>query len=800
MEKRAKNVKNIIDDSEIARALGVKWELKNDVFTFFSNKHDKHDSTIVTKRRILRITSTIFDPLGFLSPFILKAKLMIQNLWRKKYEWDQQIDEQTKKEWEVWRSELDLLPQVKIPRFIGVNKDFEVELHTFCDASELAYDAVSYVRIKQLDQITCNLIMSKTRVAPVKQISLPRLELEGALLAVNLAETVMRNMETSFKSCHFWTDSTLNLQYINNEERRFKAFVANRVSQIRDNSEPHQWHHIDGKLNPADLGTRGLSLKETISNKLWLQGPEFLYDEDIEFGNNSIEPLPETHEELKQDKMIVNTIKSPTNVIEFERFSSWNKLVNTFSWICIFIKRMRHKQNEIGSHTNLSLEEKRIGEMKMIKLVQSQSFDEIGQLKTNHKIPSSSKLRNLDPFLDEEGLLRVGGRLKFGQLPYAFKHQIILPNSHHAVQLLLRHLHQSYHHVGKEQLLSIVRQKYWIVKARKAIQSIIRSCTKCQNVSAKPCTVKMSNLPPDRLEASSPFSNTGVDYFGPITVKILRSRAKRWGCIFTCLATRAIHLEVAPSLETDDFLNVFERFVNRRGCPKIVRSDCGTNFKGGDRVLDEEWMSIDQDKVKAYSNRKKFQWIFNPPEASHMGGVWERMIRSIKTTMQVILSEQSINDFTLMTVFTQVEALINGRPLTPNSNDVNDLEALTPNHFLIGRPDAMLPVVASENLKVSLRKRWRQTQELSTQFWNRWQREYLPLLTKRSKWHDDNVGIKMGDLVLVLDKRNKRGMWPLGRVVDIFASRDGRVRKVDVKTVDGIYTRPIVKLSKLELF
>ncbi|XP_066927410.1 uncharacterized protein [Clytia hemisphaerica] len=492
-------------------------------------------------------------------------------------------------------------------------------LHKFNSNSQKIVDSIPIEkRAKNIKNIiddreiarALGLVMSKSRVAPVKQISLPRLELEGALLAANLAEAVVYGMETEFKARYFWTDSMLNLQYINNEVRRFKAFVANRVTEIRESTSPQQWHHINGGSNPADLATRGMSIKEMIAGK-WLQGPDFLYDETIKTSDKPIDLLPETHEEVKKEKM--------------------------------------------------------------------------------------------------------------------------------------------------------------------------------------------SDLPADRLEKTTPFSNTGVDYFGPITVKILRSRAKRWGCIFTCLTTRAVHLEVAPSLETDDFLNVFKRFVNRRGCPKIVRSDCGTNFKGADRVLGEEWMNIDRDKVIDYATKKKFEWKFNPPEAPHMGGVWERMIRSVKTTLQIIFSEQSINDFTLMTAFTQVEALINVRPLTANSDDIHDLEALTPNHFLVGRADTSVPV-ATENLKTSLRKRWRQTQELSTQFWNRWQKEYLPSLTKRSKWLNDNESIKVGEMVLVLDKRNERGMWPLGRVLDVYASRDGRVRKVIVGTNNGTFTRPVVKLSKLELF
>ena len=433
-------------------------------------------------------------------------------------------------------------------------------------------------------------------------------------------------------------------------------------------------------------------------------------------------------------------------------------------------------------------------------MIQSETYQhDIKAINSKKQTVSGRSLTSLDPFIDDQKILRVGGRLKYGKIPYAAKHQIILPAHHPAVKLLVMYLHKQAKHIGREHLLSLIRQEFWIVKARRLVTSVIKRCVMCQNINARPTNTKMADLPTERLAISSPpFYNTGVDYFGPITVKVLRSRAKRWGCIFTCLTTRAIHLEVAPSLETDDFLNVLERFISRRGCPKTIRSDCGTNFKGADNLLQEEMRSMNKGCIEDFSRRKNVEWIFNPPEAPHMGGSWERLVRSVKTTMKVLLTNQIVDDFVLLTLFSQAESIINGRPLTPMSDNIEDLEPLTPNHFLIGRPNPNLtPCVVYDN-DVSHRRRWKQLQAFTNQFWDRWTKEYLPSQTTRSKWFIERDNIKVGELVLLLEKRSDRGKWPIGRVTNVFPSDDGLVRKIEVQTKHGSYIRPIVKVTRLE--
>lgn len=261
-------------------------------------------------------------------------------------------------------------------------------------------------------------------------------------------------------------------------------------------------------------------------------------------------------------------------------------------------------------------------------------------------------------------------------------------------------------------------------------------------------------------------------------------------------------MEVAPSLDSDDFINVLERFVCRRGNPKLIRSDCGTNFKGASNELKKEIERMNHLKIDASLRRKSIQWEFNPPESPHMGGVWERMVRSVKTSLNAILMSDSIslNDYTLMTVLTEVEALVNSRPLTPVSDDVIDMEALTPNHFIMGRSSTALPACITYNDNVPPRKRWKQVQSVAQQFWDRWRKEYLPTLTSRHKWINSKKNVQVGDLVMVEDSSSLvRGNWSLGRIIHVFPGRDGYVRKVEVLTNGGKYVRPVTKISQLEL-
>ena len=309
----------------------------------------------------------------------------------------------------------------------------------------------------------------------------------------------------------------------------------------------------------------------------------------------------------------------------------------------------------------------------------------------------------------------------------------------------------------------------------------------------------MANIPQGRMACDKPpFNNTGVDLFGPILIKQGRKRLKRWIVLYTCLTVRCVHLEVVEGADTDSFIMALKRFVNRRGSPDVFYSDCGSNFKGATNELKDVITELDHKRIADVVASKNILWCYNPPAAPHMGGVWERLVRSVKEVMMGMMHDKILTDPQLATLMTEVESVLNSRPLTHVSEDINDLDTLTPNHILLGQHKIWSSFCDIAESDVLSRRRWKQVQALKLIFWNRWRREYLPSLTKRACWNKNNVNYKVGELVVLKEDDLKRIKWPLARVVKLFPAKDNVVRTVEVRTKDGFYIRPVTKLLKLE--
>ena len=787
-----------LDQSNVERTLGVAWNLSEDAFTF---KFSKREAPL-TKRGILQILSSVFDPLGFLTPFTLTAKIIIQSLWRQECGWDDPLPQEDADAWLKWMEDLQRIGDYLISRCYITHPLLKVcrrEVHIFCDASEKAFGAVAYMRITySTGEVTCCLIMSKSRLAPLKFLTIVRLELQAAVLAVRLKHFILSEIDVPIDEVYFWTDSIITLQYIKNDTCRFKVFVMNRVTEIREHSEVHQWRHVPGSRNPADDLTRGLKIEEMGENSRWNKGPAFLYQDPScwpQCKANSTVNI--TDPEIKQ----VSVVALDDNVIEeMENYSSWEKLVRTYAWVLRFMNNTK-KGRDSHNDKFLTVEELRKAMAVIMKLIQWKFFErELKLLKSEKPLPSGSPLLQLKPFIDEsDGLMRVGGRLCNALISYASMHPIILPSNSKLVKGMVVSEHKMKADCGPEYLLAHIQQRYWIIGARKLVKGVVRNCFECKRRNKKTAIPIMADLPKFRVDSGNPvFYNTGVDFFGPLRTKIGRGNQKRWGCIFTCLATRAIHLELSESLETDSFINTLERFVNRRGHPFQIISDCGTNFKGADKELSLCLQELKQERIGTYAARKNIQWRFNPPDAPHMGGAWERMVQAVKQPLKCILKNSLLTDVQLETVFSEVECIVNSRPLTAVSDDINDLEALTPNHFLLGRANPNLAPGIFDIKDESSRKRWRRVQVMTEQFWKRWRQEYLPMLSVRQKWNKEMRNMRSGDLVLIMEKDSPREKWKLGRVTAILPGKDGRVRVAKVKTPTGEIVRPVAKLCLLE--
>ncbi|KAK3106560.1 hypothetical protein FSP39_022546 [Pinctada imbricata] len=410
-------------------------------------------------------------------------------------------------------------------------------------------------------------------------------------------------------------------------------------------------------------------------------------------------------------------------------------------------------------------------------------------------VKKSSPLCKLDPFI-HDGILRVGGRLSNSEISFDAKHPIIIPKESKVARLLVEDAHKSSGHMGKNATLSILRERFWIVGANSYLKSVISKCAICKRYQSPPMTQKMANLPSERLEPDEPpFTRVGMDYFGPFELKRERSSVKRYGVIFTCLNSRALHLEVAFSLDTDSCIDAIRKFIARRGKPKFMRSDNGTNLIGAEREMRESIQEWNTDHIQGHMRQLGIEWAFNPPAASHFGGVWERLIRSVRKVLYSVLHEQTnrLDDEGLITLFCEVEAILNGRPLTSVTDDPNDMRALTPNHLLLLRPGEHFPPGVFVKTDNYVRRRWRQIQYLANIFWTRWIKEYMPLLQTRQKWLQPKDNPKVGDIVLIVDN-GPRNSWNLGRIIEILNKKDDVVRVVKVKTGSSVLTRPITKL------
>ena len=808
-QKRAKPELDLdLEELPVERALGVRWYPESDELGFTIQELDRPE----TKRGILSTVCSLYDPLGMAGPVVLQAKNLLQDLWRAKVDWDEQLSDTFLIRWRDWKDTLRTMAGVRVPRCYfspgTILSECQLQMHHFADASQKGYGTVSYLRVKHVDgNVECSFLMGKSRNAPVKFTTVPRLELQAAVLATRMNNSIRSELSLDIERTRYWTDSAIVLHYLRNPQLRLQTFVANRVQEIRENSSVEEWSHVPGVLNPADDVSRGLAPSQLSSDGRWLRGPDFLWRDESCWPNEDVGTPSEDILELKKQRHVnsnavkveENTPSQPSTLQQVtESCSEWTVLLRRIAWLSRFVQFVRDRKTV--STGNLTLEEIQNAEVQVAKIAQGACYkDEIKVLSSGQGLSPSSSLAPLNPVLDSQQVLRVSGRVAFAPTLRAITQLIILPKNQNVAVLLISHIHKSCGHLGREHVLSKLREKFWIPQARVLTRSILRRCLICRKLNSKPLTQQMAPLPSSRTAAyEPPFTHTGMDLFGPLHVKHGRGTAKRWCCLFTCLTTRAVHLEVVNSLSTDDFILCLRRFLNRRGDVLELRCDNGTNFVGGERELRESLEAWNQEQIQKELIQRECKWIFQPPTASSMSGVWERMVRSAKNILKSMIGTYTVCDVVLSTLLTEVERILNSRALTANSEDPNDLDPLTPAHFLLQRKVVSLPPGVFCDADGILRRKWRQAQFLADLFWSRWVKEYLPMLQVRRKWLSVKPNLKPNDLVLLVDNNLPRGRWNLGRIVETYPGSDGLVRTVKVKTKSGEFVRPIQKLCLLE--
>ncbi|XP_038117303.1 uncharacterized protein LOC119769345 [Culex quinquefasciatus] len=734
------------------KALGILWHPKEDEFSF---KVNLSPNSVNTKRQLLSDSSKLFDP-----------------------------------------------------RF-APNKDGKIELHGFSDASEAAYSAVVYAREPdETGQAEMNLLAAKTKVAPIRQVCVPRLELNGGTLLANLMLAIVAALSHLEVELYAYTDSSIVLHWLSAHPRKWKTYVANRTSAILEVLPRDRWSHVRSENNPADCASRGLTPAELVAHPMWPHGPKEMNSKDDSWKNVPLEPIDdEDLLETRQLKVLHSTAMVIRTDYSIEsrllaRRSSYTLIVRTLAYVNRFLLAL--KSEDANLEPGLSPNEIYDAKAQLARFAQHGAYEkEIQLLLKGEELPAKDKLSALHPFLDGQGTMRVGGRLQNSSHPYDVKHPIILPGSHKVTELLLRELHLRNLHAGPTLLTATVNQQYWVIGLQAAVRQAVQGCARCVRLKGKTASQLMGSLPVTRVMGTRAFAHVGVDYAGPVKVHASCVRGvkttKGYIVVFVCMATKAVHLELASDLSTNTFIGALKRFVSRRSHPNEMWSDCGTNFVGADTWLKEIRGALEKHNVAAnrFLTNLGIKWVFNPPSAPHRGGLWEAAVKSAKKHLVAVLGSDAATFEELSTVLTQVEACLNSRPLCPLSADPDSYEALTPGHFLVGQPLNLIPEPGVQHLPMNRLDKWQLVHRHTTDIWSRWRDEYLAHLQPRTKWRTTETNVKEDQLVLVKNDNAPPTQWELARIVKLHPDASGVVRTVTLRRGQAEYLRPVQKICVL---
>ena len=809
LNELAESNEDYTKDGSVSKVLGLKWNTREDRLIL---KHVDYQGDVTTKRELVSEAAKLYDVLGLWLPVTIRSRLLIQDVWKLDVGWDENLPLDILNQWTALAADLTKLPSIEIPRNISVGN--YVQLDVFVDASMAAYGAVAYITSGG----SSSLILARARVAPIKKLTLPQLELMAATLGSRLVPYVVSafSEEIKFDVVNLWTDSKIVLGWLETD-KRVGQFVNNRVEEIKRNLVNVKIAHVNGVDNPADALTRGLSTHNLIAHDRWWHGPHWLRDQvDYALKRNQVLSCSvEASVELPSANVEGDVISAPPaseseqeQLVNVEGFGEMKRLLLFVSTLFFCSMTFSYKIGRTGEPSRIScLERARIY---VIKKSQQQWYnEEYAYLVNNESGPKPNLIKQLGLYLDESKVLRCHGRLESSEITQEYGDPILLHPHAHVTKLLILDIHCKVMHFGLHYVLSEIRLKYWIPKGRQTVKGVLTKCVICKKVQGRSYgQPPHAPLPMERVTRSRPFSVTGLDYSGALFVrgdggKIL----KVYIALFTCAVTRAIHLEIVEDCTEEEFLCAFRRFVSRRSVPNTIISDNAKTFEAANKTLHSIYEEF---KVKNFLDERGITWKFIIKRAPWTGGFYERLIGLTKSALKKVLGCKCVSLKELRTIIVETEAVINDRPLTYVSGDKDVIEPITPSRMILGHNLTSLPTkidedilndpsYQSENRFVKMYSR-----NLSVKLdaiWSRWKREYLSSLREYHRHYSgrSNREINVGEVVQIHEDMIPRMKWKLGIIVDVYKGPDGVVRSAQLRTKNGLTNRPVSKLYPLEI-
>ncbi|EYB84716.1 hypothetical protein Y032_0311g2141 [Ancylostoma ceylanicum] len=820
----------MMDHPRPVKLLGVKWDPTTDTLNVPINIGS---SQVSSKRSALRVFASTFDPLGFLTPLLVRAKMFIQDLWQSGHSWDDPLGAETTQKWDQIVQEIADY-KVNVPRFVGRTPENTYDIVVCSDASKRVYAAAAYVITRPTaGKPNSTLLFAKAKLTPPGATTIPRMELLACHLAAKMLRFLRSQLNINLHSVRFLTDSQIVLYWIHSS-KPLKTYVANRVKYIREVLDELKsariecgFHYVATDDNPADCATRGLTATE-IQDHMWWSGPPYITTPFLSWphisANFSANPPPggAAEEQIKIVGATTTTLayKSP---VPFDRTNSYIRLVRTTAYVLKYLAKLFRlvRTKRRSTDTNKSLIS--LGTISTKPSISAEDFStaELVVIREHYRERveqlDSSSIKRLRTEQDKDGIIRVHQRMAQAELDQTSKNPILLVPGHPLSNMVIMYYHTKLFHAGVSHLVSALRERFFIPKLKRLVAFCISNCAVCRRQQGRFYPYPdPPDLPPKRVTRSRPFQNIGLDYFGPISVRSFQNtKSKVWVSLFTCMSTRALHLEVVNDNSTTQFLLAFRRFMARRGTPDSVLSDNAPTFKLGREILVNELAKMEDDPlILQFTAENGLNWNFITPYSPWKGGFYERLVGSVKACLKKVVQKQCLDIWTFETVLFEIEATLNTRPLIPVTVGQPDqnlvlrpIDLINP-HFRLGRLNNITPIryeLSTNESYESLTSCYEDLRRTLDQFWDLWHKEYLAALaeknaTRSSRRQAAKKSPQVGDVVLIRQENIARSMWPMGLVLELHRSKDGLSRSARLRTGNKkIVERSVNQLVPLEI-